>query len=304
MDKELVIVTHSGSFHTDDVFAVATIKLFLGDVSHRVIRTRDAEIIEKGDFVVDVGNVYDPDKNRFDHHQQEGGAGERDNGIPYSSFGLVWKKYGEKLCNSEEVASIIEKRLVFPVDASDNGVETYIKSSEDLIPYTIHNIVEAFYPTWKEEEGGQDFDIAFVKVLEIARKILSREIRKAQDEKIGKVFVEKAYNEAKDKRIIIIDGHYSWEETLACYSEVLFVVRPEHQNTVNWKVKAVRDDPISSFEYRKYFPKSWAGKRNEELAKVTGVSDAIFCHNKCFIAVAGSKEGALKLAKLAVNIED
>jgi len=36
------------------------------------------------------------------------------------------------------------------------------------------------------------------------------------------------------------------------------------------------------------------------LAKVTGVPDATFCHNGRFLAVAKSKEGALKLAEIAL----
>ena len=301
LSKETIIVTHSGSFHTDDVFAVAAITLFLKDTPYKVIRTRDMEIIENGDFVVDVGNIYNSDKDRFDHHQQEGGAGKRDNGIPYSSFGLVWKKYGEELCGSKEVANSIERRLVFPIDASDNGMETYIKSSENLTPYTIHNIIEDFYPTWKEEESGQDFDTAFVEVLKVAQKILLREIQKASDKKDGEVFVKKAYDEAEDKKIIVIDGRYPWETILLHCPEPLYVVSPDSQGNDCWKIKAIREDPEASFKNRKDLPKSWAGKRDEELAEVTGVNDAIFCHNKLFIAVAGSKEGAITLAKMAVD---
>ena len=43
--------------------------------------------MDSADIVIDVGGQYDPDAGRFDHHQR-GGAGERENGIPYSSFGL------------------------------------------------------------------------------------------------------------------------------------------------------------------------------------------------------------------------
>jgi uncharacterized UPF0160 family protein len=49
------------------------------------------------------------------------------------------------------------------------------------------------------------------------------------------------------------------------------------------------------------FPESWGGKKGEELAKETGICDAIFCHNLRFIAVAKSKQGAIKLAKKAVS---
>ena len=77
------IITHNGGFHTDDVFAVATLLIFLGEEETEVIRSRDPEIIKTGDFVVDTGFIYDPEKNLFDHHQIEG-AGERGNGIPYA----------------------------------------------------------------------------------------------------------------------------------------------------------------------------------------------------------------------------
>ena len=57
----------------------------------------------------------------------------------------------------------------------------------------------------------------------------------------------------------------------------------------------------NSFKNRKDFPTIWAGLRDEKLQKVTGVSDSIFCHRGLFLAVAKSKEGAVKLAKLALS---
>ena len=68
-----------------------------------------------------------------------------------------------------------------------------------------------------------------------------------------------------------------------------------------WKVYAVKDNP-SSFINRKSLPEEWAGKRDAALAAVTGVSDAVFCHNKRFMAVAKSKEGALALAHQAISL--
>jgi uncharacterized UPF0160 family protein len=47
-------------------------------------------------------------------------------------------------------------------------------------------------------------------------------------------------------------------------------------------------------------PLEWAGKSGDELIQITGVTDAIFCHRERFIAVAESKEGAVKLAHLAL----
>src|SRR5665811_284372 len=118
------LVTHNGSFHADDVFACATLSLMLEkeNINFEIIRTRDPEVINSGDYVFDVGDIYDEDKNYFDHHQV-GGAGQRDNSIEYSSFGLVWKKFGIKLCDSKKVVDIIDRKLVAPIDAADNGFD-------------------------------------------------------------------------------------------------------------------------------------------------------------------------------------
>ena len=300
--EKIKIVTHSGNFHTDDVFATAVLTLLLKkrNEKYEVIRTRDSEIIKTGDFVVDIGGEYDIDNNIFDHHQ-EGGAGERENGIPYSSFGLVWKKFGEELCGFAEARNIVDKRFGYPVDSADNGVNTFEQVTRDVFPYIIHNITSVYRPTWKEEkEVSRNHLSAFLEYLIVAENILKREITHAQDEVEGGKLVAAAYEKAKDKRIITIGGHYPWEDVLSNYPEPLYIVKPDHQNGGAWKVKAVRDVAVG-FENRKDLPQEWAGKRGKELAEITGVSDAVFCHNKKFIVVAGSKDGALALAKLAVE---
>src|SRR3989344_3845760 len=121
-DRKTTIVTHSGNFHTDDIFAVAVLTLVLGEENIEVIRSREDSIINSADYTVDVGGIYDPDKNRFDHHQIEG-AGTRENSIPYASFGLVWKKFGEQLGGSVKVFEKIDQMLVQPIDAPDTGVK-------------------------------------------------------------------------------------------------------------------------------------------------------------------------------------
>ena len=40
------LITHNGSFHTDDVFAVATLLIYLKNDAE-VVRTRNPEIIKK-----------------------------------------------------------------------------------------------------------------------------------------------------------------------------------------------------------------------------------------------------------------
>src|ERR1700754_559640 len=87
-----LLVTHSGGFHADELLSsVILTRLF---PQARLIRSRAREWITPGQdrIVYDVGGVYDAAARIFDHHQR--GAPLREDGQPYSSFGLIWKHYG------------------------------------------------------------------------------------------------------------------------------------------------------------------------------------------------------------------
>ncbi len=295
--KKVVIATHNGMFHADDVFAVAALLLLLDTTPAvaTVVRTRDETIIRKADFVIDVGGVYAPEKNRFDHHQ-EGGAGKRPNGISYAAFGLVWGKFGVQIAGSETVASVVDRTLVTSVDANDTGMDVYTKTFAGVAPYCIDDYIHNIRPTW--QEGTAELDSRFLEAVAVARQILGREITHARALAAAEGLVRQAYEQASDKRLVILDAFYPHEKTLAGYPEPLFTVFPRPDGS--WNVKAIRND-VSSFKNRKDLPEEWAGKRDRELASITGVLDAVFCHAGRFMAVAKSKEGAIQLARHAID---
>ena len=289
-NKKKICVTHNGAFHADDLFATATLSI-LNNSNIKIVRTRDNELINKGDYVYDVGGVYDPSVNRFDHHQM-GGAGIRSNGISYSSFGLVWKKFGEKICGSLEIALKIDEKLVQAIDANDNGINLF-EVKKGVAPYLIQDMFFNFRPSWKEE---QDHDSCFEKLVPFVVKILNREIIQTKDRLEAESIVKRAYENAEDKRVIIFDGSYPWSDTIDTYNEPLYVISKKGDT---WRAEAVRKDKFK-FETRKPFPIEWAGKRDEEIVKITGVSDAVFCHNGRFLVVAKTKEGIIELVKKAL----
>ncbi len=291
------LVTHDGSFHTDDIFAAAALSIMLSNKGEtfEIIRTRDQEIIDSADYIFDLGRMYEENSNRFDHHQA-GGAGERE-GIPYSSFGLVWKKFSGEIAGNKEIADIVERKLVMPVDANDNGVDLYKNNFPNIFPYTLQDVFAVFSPTALEnlEKNEQ-----FIKALAWAEEILRREIKKADDQiEITKI-IRNFYKKTKDKRLIVIDkpkvSRFEIWDALQDFLEPLFVVCGDKED---WSIVAMRKEK-NSFGSRKNFPISWGGLSYKDLQKITGVSDAVFCHRALFMAVAKSKEGAVKLAKLAL----
>ena len=297
---KIKVVTHSGGFHADDVFGVATLTLLLGEENIEVVRSRKPEDLIGASYVLDTGSVYDPDKNLFDHHQT-GGAGERANGIPYASFGLIWKKFGAEIVGSQEVADAVDEYVVQPIDASDNGVELFFKNEKyKKLPFLIQSIVGFLEPARGE---GRTREEAFAEAVIIARQILKRVIVHAETDINTKKFIREQYEKADDKTLIIFPEEEIISRVLIAnilceYPEPLYFVR--HHEDRTWQVVCVTLEAFS-YQHRKPLPETWRGKSDEELILATGVGDAVFCHRAGFMAVAKTKEGALALAKLALE---
>jgi len=290
-----IVAVHSGNFHPDDVFATAALSILL-DGKIEILRTRDEGELAKADYVADVGHIYDPAINRFDHHQ-EGGAGFRNEQISYSAFGLVWKTYGEKICGSKQIAKMIDENLVAAIDADDDGLDVCQKSLPGVKPFMLVDVIYSMRPTWKED--GLNIDQVFLKAVAFAREVLLREIKIAKDEIEAEGLMAEVYKKAEDKRIIILDRQYLPSKLLQKYSEPLFTIY-ENRDKKMWRVGTI-DKSENTYVPRKNFPESWWGKKGEDFARVSGVEDAIFCRNKGIFLGVKTKEGALKLANIALN---
>ena len=287
--SEITVVTHNGNFHADDVFSIAVLKHTLP--AFKLVRTRDKALIESADIVVDVGGEYNPDTGRFDHHQR-GGAGERENGTPFSSFGLIWKKYGLTLCNDNQaVADRVDSGLVSTIDAIDCG---YVKGVVEGI--TLSQTISMFNPTWEEESN---FDACFDEAVEFAARMLTRFIASAHGSVNAKAIVAKAIENAEDARVIVLEKYTPWKKTVHILSsDALYMVYPSHSG--QWILQTVPVEP-GSFEDRKSLPKAWSGLSDEAFVDETGIEDAVFCHNGLFIAGTKSFESTMKLATMALS---
>ena len=301
LKKKKVLATHNGGFHSDDIFACATLQIYLEKIGEdfEIVRTRDEKIIKEADFVFDVGGIYDPNSNRFDHHQK-GGAGTRENGVPFAAFGLVWKKFGAEICGDFEVAKEIDRALAQPIDANDNGMNVYISQIENVSPITFQDIAGLYYPN--EDAGEVEYFRAFNELVLLAKRILQKCIIKTKKQFEVNSYLKNLYERSEDKRLAIVENPYE-RFSLAVASlnlpELLYVVYPSTDMKI-WKILATRIG-LQNMESKKPFPENWRGLRDEELQKVTGISSASFCHNSGFYCVAEKRQDAVELAKLSIN---
>lgn len=292
----VVAATHSGTFHADDILAAAALRLAMPSVT--ILRTRVQEQLNAADILFDVGRIYDPAKCRFDHHQIEYKEA-RENGVPYSSFGLVWRELGEVLSGSIEAANRIDRSLVQGVDAVDCGVTL----SKEILPVKLMSIsalLGSFNPGWHDVTTDEAADLAFEQAVTVAKIVIQNSIREAKGFEKAKAVVE-AGTLLENGRLLMLDHGVPWKETVlesAKYTQLLYVVYPDAK--AKWHISCV-PDKSGSFANRKSLPASWAGLDGEELDKVTGIKGCVFCHRARFVGGHTTKEGVLEMARQALS---
>jgi uncharacterized UPF0160 family protein len=163
------IGTHNGQFHCDEVLACYMLKQLPTYKEAEIIRTRDSSLLETCDIVVDVGAVYDPSKNRFDHHQRTFNEtfSSLDSTKPWkiklSSAGLIYVHFGRQVlaeilrklnAYDEKLVEILYDKMyeqfVREIDAIDNGVEIAETRNYDITT-NLSARVSYFNPAWNQE---------------------------------------------------------------------------------------------------------------------------------------------------------
>ena len=98
------------------------------------------------------------------------------------------------------------------------------------------------------------------------------------------------------------DHLYALEAENGVEGKVLYALFAENgEPGSKWRIRAVSLE-AGSFENRKSLPDAWKGVRDEELSKVSGVPGCVFVHAGGFIGGNATFEGALEMAKQAVEI--
>lgn len=296
------LVTHSGGFHADELLSsVILTKLY---PEAEIVRSRAPEWITPASdrIIYDVGGAYDAAAQIFDHHQR--GAPLRDDGQPYSSFGLVWKHYGRAYLAAmgvpaghvEAVHQAFDSKFVLPVDLLDNGALSP-STAGPLADLTLPSLLETLKPVFDDKAPGAD-NRGFQAALLIARAIVEAAIAQRAAKLRAESMVLEAIAATGDRRVLELAMGMPFRPAIvkAGADHLLFVVHPRDKD---WCITGIRKTE-DSFEQRADLPAAWAGLSNSDLEAVCGVKGASFCHNGRFIAAANSREAILAMAEIAV----
>ena len=298
-----LLVTHSGGFHADELLSSVILTSLFPTADLQ--RSRDKQLITPAPnkIIYDVGGAFDAGQQIFDHHQRPGPL--REDGEPYSSFGLIWAHYGRDYLRAmdvpesdlETIHDKFDKKFVLPIDQLDNGaMEPSVAGPLSIL--TLPALLGSLKPVFDDPSPTADND-AFFAALPIARAFVEAQIRNLAAKARAQSIVIEAIEKAGTSPILELPMGMPYRSALDKMEadHILFVVTPRGADWTLGGIKLSND----TFEQRADLPAAWAGLTDAALEEASGVRGAKFCHNARFIAVADSRDAILEMAALAVK---
>ncbi len=297
------LITHSGGFHADELLSSVILTKLYPNAELKRTRDKDWLMPSAEKIIYDVGGDFNADNQIFDHHQRPGPL--REDGQPYSSFGLIWAHYGRQYlaaldipdADIEAIFEGFDQEFVLPIDLLDNGaVDPAIAGP--LSGLTLPTLFEMMKPVF-DDTTPNGTDVAFLKALAIGTTFVEATIHDHAAVLRAETIVNDAINKAASSPILELPMGMPYLSALnaANADHILFMIAPRGDD---WTINGIKLND-NTFDQRADLPAAWAGLTDQTLEEASGVEGAIFCHNARFIAVAKSREAILQMAEIAVT---
>jgi len=291
------VITHSQQFHIDEVMAIALLDLYFLNENYSIIRANRKDILidesKLNDkcFVIDVGFEYNPELLNFDHHQNSNDLCWND-GLPYSSCGLVWQWLKSKSLSNfipNDVIIVMEEKLIRKIDKHDNGIELW----DDGNFISIYN---------RKTDDSKIQDIQFLKAVNAAKDYIENIVIDIKNNiKADQTILKYIKNSDNIEDIVIFNSNVpngAVRVSELTPKELVIIPRTKH----SWTIQSVPENSKDIFSIKCPSPISWRGLSDEELSNVSGIANMIFCHKNGYVTmVNGSLDDALKVARIIID---
>lgn len=317
-EQPIICCAHDGLFHSDDVMACAALRLAAGSSYVSIMRSRLPRDFERADFVLDVGGKYDGVK-WFDHHQPES-TGKRKDGTGFSCFGLLWEKFGSTIVREVLACRKLEDSMIVKVlaDMEDfvKGIDLHDQAQLNVLArWSLNKAIHVEVATLQsiisgmnsipfiDEKDAATVNDKFYKAVDFAEDFLARLIERKASKVMATKFVETRIK--PDNALLFLEDYCDYYDAVSKAPHIKYVIYPS-SNGKAMVAQAVKagSGPNTLKNLRLPFPVDWAGLQDAELAKVSSVPDALFCHRDRFIASASTLAGAVALAEQSISLQD
>lgn len=330
------IATHNGTFHVDEALGVWMLRQLPEWAGARVLRSRDAKIHEEADLLLDVGGVYDPAKNRFDHHQrgftETWSPQHKVVFLPFralflmfypqtklSSAGLIYRHFGKQVLQVvvghrqdrelEQLYQRVYLEFVEGIDGHDNGIAPFGSPEEELLPNYKENThlaarVARLNQSWNDRS---DFDAngAFFRAVDLAGADFEWFARDAVASWLpARRIVEEAFENRVHDEILVLSEYCPAMDHLFDL-EKRYEVQIKYLIWCDAESARVRAVPLAptSFLSRLPLPEAWRGLRDAALDSLLHEKGGVFVHANGFIGGHKTLAGAIAMAKQALRRE-
>jgi len=293
-----MIVVHDGKFHADEVVAYSILKYIFNDLD--LVRTRNPNIIKNADFVCDVGFIYDPNNNRFDHHQNINIVFNKKSKIPLSSAGMVYRKYGrmfiryvtgDKYIN--DIYNYLYNKFLVSIDAIDNGI---VNKYDKYHIFGISEIISSYNDIdGYSNKQYQNFIDASKLITTILEKVIINMYNRGRSYEHDYTLVDIAFKDrykySKTGEILVVTCE-NWKRCIFDY-ENKYRYKEDEKN-----VKFIIYKSLNEWRIRTI----GLNFNNRQLLRGNhGISGLIFFHKKRFIASSYNFKDVLKLGQMSLN---
>lgn len=287
--QDYVVRVHGGKMHADEIVSIALLRSTFGS-KIRVIDTPG-----EYDLAVDCEGDLNFRPFVLDHHQKDYPLRSWTEGR-HAACGLVWEVFKDAFFMSrditepqeQDVLTLKMREFLREIEDVDNGVAEGAPKVTDLT-----HLLSCFNvsPTAQDAERLASFNQAVAVAGAIIEKMVSGLLATVRAYAKTKWYIQQSAG-----KVISLPGVMPWKAVLDQEPKLFdnFLLVTWTQMREGEEQFYVQTLPISGdqpFSMRVPAPIFWRGKRNEQLARDSGIEDAIFCHPAGFLTVARSRAG-------------
>ena len=303
------IITHDSSFNCGVIAGCTLLKILYPDA--RILRTNDHTLItnnNRSNIILDVGNIYNPSKRLFDHHQESFDNKFNDNFIsPMGSCGLIWFHYGKDIIDamarnvihgsldsreSREycVEYIFDKYysdFIYAIDCNDKGICNKY-DMENYKPYELSKIVLDFN-SHDDDECNGNFNKCIDFMNTVIKQTLSKLILESNSFMKNYYYIKDLCMNNNGSEFLIIDKELNITDHLSIF---------DVKNTIKFVICVIAKNIFTIKALGKRYPLIIS----EDKAKRIIGNDLIFIHKERFTGATKSLNGAIYIVDASLKL--
>lgn len=282
-DGPQVLLTHGGkNIHADETLATALIlyAYVLDYTDILIVRLNNPteeninEIIDNNNcrvWTYDIGRIYDPEDDKFDHHQSNAPTGN--DGHKLCSAGQLLNYFESEGRIKPEVAKKLRSSLFDKIDVADNGG----KSND------ITDTVRSMNFQWNENPTQEEINERFLDIVEFMYEILDSRIKKIKAELAAKAEISNMTTIRPDPRggAYVVSDKFIPHNVVFENNKSAYYVCPSEYNEGYWSLMSRHGLHIDH--------------------ATAGENGCTFVHTAKFVATFNTKEAAIAAAELELK---